>query len=225
MSWLNSLQRIVYHPGGESQMGEDEILIYIFANIGTTNKYFIDIGAGYYGNGIMSNTNKLKKQGWKGLQIDANNDNDPEIIKEYVTPKNILPMLRYYEVPDRVDLLSIDIDSFDLDIMEKIVPVYEPRVICTEINGTLNPNKSIKLKYEPGYVWDKTNKYGYSYGAAVKFCERYDYDIIFNHKNQNLFLVSKISLAATLGKYELPYIEAKQVFYHPVNPKAEWVEY
>lgn len=219
MSWLNELQIKNFMVNGKSQFGEDDIILFIFQHIGETNSFFVDIGAGFYGHGRMSNTVNLLDSDWKGVRIDANNSDDEGIIKIYITPGNVLDVLKTHNVPLNFDLLSIDIDSFDLDILEKIVPEYKPRVICTEFNATLDPEKSIKLKYEEGYVWDETNKYGYSFGAAVKFCGKYGYKIILNHVNQNLFLVRGDLIEQT------PVIEVKQTFYHAVNPSAEWETY
>jgi hypothetical protein len=219
MTWIDELQNIKKKKGTKSQYGESEIIKIIFQNIPPTQKFFVDIGAGYYGNGIMSNTNELIDEGWEGIQIDANNSDNPNIKKLFVTPENIVPFLKENEVPHGFDLLTIDIDSFDLDILEKVVPEYRPRVICTEFNPAIDPSSSCKLKYEEGYVWDKTTKYGYSFGAGVKFCNNHGYKIILNHIDQNLFLVR----GDLIG--EPPLIKARQVFYHPVNTKAEWVNY
>lgn len=218
MSWLDKLQTMDFEKGS-SQMGEAGIIDFIFKHIPPQGKYCVDIGAGFYGKGEMSNTNDLLLKGWQGLRIDADDSNDVSIKKLYVTPENIVPFLQANNVPFGFDLLSIDIDSFDLDILEKIVPTYQPRVICTEYNGTLDPTKSIKLKYEPGYVWDETNKYGYSFGAGQKFADKYGYKIILNHKNQNLFLVRSDIIT------ESPDIKAKQTTYHPVNKNAQWEDY
>lgn len=218
MNWIDKLQTINFE-GGPSQFGESGIISFIFDHIPETNKHFVDIGAGFYGHGQMSNTQGLIDQGWQGIQVDADNSDNPKIKKLYVTPDNIIPALAEWKVPYQFDFLNIDIDSFDLDILEKVVPVYHPRVICTEFNGTLDPLSSVKLKYEPGYIWDETNKYGYSFGAAVKFCEKYGYKIILNHLNQNLFLVK-----ADLIK-ESPIIQVEQVWYHPHNSAAEWDQY
>lgn len=218
MSWIDELKSISFH-GGNSQIGESAIIQFIFQHIGETNKYYIDIGAGYYDRGQMSNTDTLLRDGWSGLKIDDNNNHDTGILKLYVTPDNILPFLKDHNVPYGFDLLSIDIDSFDLDIMEKVVPAYHPRLICTEYNGTLHPDSSVKLKYEPGYIWDETNKYGYSFGAAVKFCGRYGYKILMNHANQNLFLIRSDIIQQT------PVIEVEQSYYHTVNSAAQWEEY
>lgn len=218
MKWIDELQTMDF-VGGKSQFGESGIISFIFENIGATDKYFVDIGAGFYGHGKMSNTQDLLDKGWEGLQIDADNSDSIAIWKLYVTPENIVHALKEWGAPEGFDFLNIDIDSFDLDILEKIVPVYEPRVICTEFNGTLDPALSIKLKYEEGYIWDESNKYGYSFGAAVKFCNKYGYKIILNHLNQNLFLVRGDVIK------EAPMITAEQTFYHPVNESAIWEIY
>lgn len=220
MNWIDDLQKIDF-KGGTGQFGESEIIKFIFQHLPTTNKYFVDIGAGYYGHGLMSNTLPLLEQGWEGLRVDANNDDDGSIHKLYVTPENIVPFLTEQGVPHGFDLLSIDIDSFDLDVMEAVVKKYLPRVICTEINTCLPVESSLKLKYEPGYVWDETSKYGYSFGAAVRFCEKYGYIILLNHINQNLFLVRGDLIADS----DIPEIYCEQTNYHPWNKNAEWEEY
>lgn len=219
MSWIIELQKL-NSPEGKSQFGEEGIIKFIFWNLLPANRYFVDIGAGFYGHGIMSNTKHLLDSGWHGLRIDANNDDDKTIQQLYVTPENIVPFLKQHNVLIEFDFLNIDIDSFDLDILETIVPVYRPRVICTEFNSALDPASSIKLKYEPGYIWDETTKYGYSFGAAKKFCDKYGYVIILNHIEQNLFLVRN-----DLITEDMPEITSKQTFNHPHNPDAEWEEY
>lgn len=218
MTWIEQLQSMDF-KGDKSQFGESGIIDYIFQHIQPIQKYFVDIGAGFYGHGIMSNTETLLAKGWSGIKIDADNSDDSRIYKLYVTPDNIIPFLKLHHVCHGFDLLSIDIDSFDLDILEKVVPEFKPRVICTEFNGTLDPSLSVKLKYEPGYIWDETNKYGYSFGAAIRFCNKHGYKIILNHVNQNLFLVRSDLIG------DVPVVEAQQTFYHPWNSNAVWKEY
>lgn len=204
MSWITDLQKMDFTES-KSQGGEAEIIDFIFEHLHPVNKFYVDIGAECYGEGIMSNTDHLKD--WQGIRIDANDRGNPNTKKLYVTPENIVPFLKSHKVPVGFDFLNIDIDSFDLDVLEEVVRYYGPRVICTEFNGTLDPSTSVKLKYEEGYVWDETNKYGYSFGAAVKFCTYFGYKIILNHINQNLFLIR-----GDLISIELPVITAEQVF-------------
>lgn len=221
MSWIDELQ-VKDFTGGKSQFGESSIIDFIFENLKPIHQYFVDIGAGFYGRGQMSNTKDLIDAGWNGIRIDANNEDDKTILQLYVTPENIVPFLKSHKVPFGFDFLNIDIDSFDLDVMEEVVRYYGPRVICTEFNGTLDPATSVKLKYEEGYVWDETNKYGYSFGAAVKFCNNFGYKIILNHINQNLFLMRADLIPSSV---EIPVITAEQTFYHPWNSNAQWEEY
>lgn len=69
--------------------------------------------------------------------------------------------------------------------------MHRPRLICTEFNGTLEPNVSLVLEYEDGYTWDKTNKYGYSFAAGKKLLEKNGYVIIYNQHDTNIFAVRK----------------------------------
>ena len=218
MNWIEQLQQMNFRKkSNSSQYGESEIIKFIFNNIQPENKYFVDIGAGHYNGKVISNTDDLITEGWKGLQIDANNSVNSNIKQLYVTPENILPFLEENEVPLGFDLLTIDIDSFDLDILEQVVPSYTPRVICTEFNPAIDG--CYKMKYENGYTWNKTTRYGYSFDAGVRFCNKYGYKIILNHVEQNLFLVRSDIIG------EPPLIVHKKTFYHPVDNNAEWVAY
>jgi hypothetical protein len=218
MNWVEELRKKKF-KGGHSQYGEASIIDFIFKHLPPENKFFVDIGAGFYGGGVMSNSIDLMNKGWTGVRVDASDDRDKSIIKAYVTPDNILGLMQEWDVFYGFDFLTIDIDSFDLDILEKIVPVYKPRVICTEMNTGINPNLCVKLKYEHGYTWDKTNKFGYSFGAAVKFCEKHGYKIILNHINQNLFLVRSDLIG------DISPVEVKQTYYFPNNLDAVWEQY
>lgn len=220
---LHNALTAVPKEAGESQSGEHKIIDKIFEFIEPSNKFFVDIGAGLYGRGVMSNTSHLLNKGWTGLMIDAETGGDGMIKKHFVTPDNITGILRMYGVPTCFDLLSIDIDSFDLDILDEVCEWHVPSVICTEYNGCLPPDTSVKLKHEEGYVWDETAKYGYSFGAGVKFAEKFGYRIVLNHANMNLFMIHKSVLG---DQSEVPLtILAEQQFYHAYNPNAEWVEY
>jgi len=208
---------------GGSQLGEAVIIKEIFRHIGTTNQYLVDIGAGYYDNEIISNSGLLMAEGWDGLLIDADTKGNPKIKQYFVTPDNIDGILYVNNVPTQFDLLTIDIDSFDLDVLEAIMPYYVPRVICTEFNGCLFPEFSLKLKYEEGYTWDGTDKYGYSLAAGLKFARKWGYRVVLNHVNMNLFMV----LRAALGdQADVPLdISGTKQDYHAHNENAEWVRY
>ena len=51
--------------------------------------------------------------------------------EEFVTEGNILDLLEKHAVPENFDVLSVDVDMFDLWILAKILrsDTYKPRVI------------------------------------------------------------------------------------------------
>lgn len=216
MTWITRI-RNKNLKAGFSQYDEDSIILNIFEEIKTTNKFYVDIGALGYG-ALMSNTLCLHNENWKGLAFDMDEDPNNRTIKEFITPFNILEILKKYNCPKEFDFLSIDIDSFDYDVLEEIFSEYQPRVICTEYNATLDPNSTIKMKYKEGYVWDKTNNYGYSYGAGKYLLEKNGYKVILNQDDTNLFAIK-----SDLIDFDV-HVEVNQNIYHSVNENAEWID-
>lgn len=219
VNWITKISSI--SAGSQhSQYGEDSIIEHIFENISVTNKYFVDLGAGAYGSSTMSNTRRLKQSGWKGFGVDLRNKGEDWIIERFIKPETVLGILAEQNTPKEFDFLNLDIDSCDFWVLKQILAEYSPRCICTEYNGTLPPQDSIVLKYEEGYVWDETNKYGYSFTAGKKLLEEHDYRIIYNMHNQNIFAVK-----TELVKGLIFTVPAVQVQYHPNNPSAVWEVY
>ena len=216
MNWINEI-RTPHKDAGFSQYDEDSIILNIFDAIGTTNRYYVDIGALAYG-GTMSNTQSLHNLGWKGLAFDMDEDPSNRAIKEFITPFNICDILEKYDCPKDFDFLSLDIDSFDYDVLESILEKYAPRVICSEFNGTLDPNSTIKIEYKEGYVWDKTNNYGYSFSAGKYLLDKFGYVVILNQDETNIFAIKK-----ELIDFEVNVI-ATQSIYHAINKYAKWID-
>ncbi len=216
MNWISEI-RNPRQDAGLSQYDEDTIILNTFDHIGTTNRYYVDIGALAYGT-TMSNTQILHNLGWKGLAFDMDEDPTNRAIKEFITPFNICDILKKYDCPKNFDFLSLDIDSFDYDVLESILQEYSPRLICSEFNGTLDPNSTIKLEYQEGYVWDRTNNYGYSFGAGKYLLDKYGYVVILNQDETNIFAIKK-----ELIDFEVNVI-ATQCIYHAINPLAKWID-
>jgi hypothetical protein len=219
LNWINELKTLKGN-NLQSQFSEDIIISHIFKNIGTTNKYFVDLGAGAY-DGKMSNTRTLKSNGWDGFGVDCANITDEWIIKEFIKPSNVCQILASQFTPTEFDFLNLDLDSSDFWVLKELLKEYMPRVICTEFNGVLNPKQSLVLEYEDGYVWDNTNKYGYSFAAGKKLLEENGYVIIYNLHDTNIFAVKK-ELVAGL---DFPEVTARQNIYHPINNAAVWINY
>jgi nucleoside-specific outer membrane channel protein Tsx len=192
-----------------SQHGEEVVLQKIFDHIGTTNKFFVDYGAGDGYN--LSNTRHFLNNGWTGLMMDGFHESK-DVKKEMITPDNILLLLGKYNVPFVIDLLSQDLDSCDHFILQNILFTYKPRVIICEFNPALSGKTY--LQYEKGYVWDGTDKYGFSFDYAKDIC--HEYSLVYNN-GCNLIFIHKDIVDIDLGITH----EVKRV--HPHNPKAQWI--
>lgn len=218
-NWVTEIASLPAY-GQQSQYSEEAIIDHIFKNIGVTNQYLVDLGAAAYGQSTMSNTRKLKQTGWKGYGVDIGNKGESWIIERFVKPDNILNIMQEQHTPKEFDFLNLDIDSCDFWILKKVLQEYSPRCICTEFNGTLNPHQPVVLKYDEGYTWDETNKYGYSFAAGEKLLNEYGYRIIYNMLNQNIFAVKNELVRGLIFN-----VAANQVWYHPENVHAIWETY
>lgn len=224
-TWVEKIAALP-DKGTYSQFNEDVIIQHIFKNIGTVNRLYVDLGAGAY-NGKMSNTQLLRESGWIGFGVDAEaGDDTPHLIKEVITPENVVQIMKdrvkvssEHQKESVIDFLNLDIDSCDFWVLANILKNFQPRVICTEFNGTLDPDVAVALEYEPGYMWDGTNKYGYSFAAGKALLEWYGYSIIYNQHNVNIFAVHNNELIGV----DVPKISASKDMYHPVNPSAKFI--
>jgi hypothetical protein len=94
-----------------SQNGEDGVLLWLFANIGTINcpPRFVEFGVE---GGTECITAFLRKHlGWQGLMMDGSNENlNINLRREIITAENINDLLMKYQTPSLLDLLSIDVE-------------------------------------------------------------------------------------------------------------------
>ncbi len=189
-----------------SQNREDGILQAIFKQIGTTNKYFVEIGCG---DAEECNTKLLRKQGWKGLLIDGATQKNPEIRKEFVTIENVNHLLSKYKTPKDFDLLSIDINGNDYWILKAID--RKPRVVVIEYNACFQPEESKVIPYKPKFVWNEKRMYcGASLKAINKLAENKGYELIATDNRQvNAFFVKKELIRGNFN------IKNKQKMYAP----------
>ena len=215
--WTDELETLDLSDKKHSQFGEPLIVEYILDHAFQTYLFFlVDIGAGGAGR-ELSNSRYFLEKGWQGLLFDM--DGSEGTIKEFITPFNIVELLKKNDCPKEFDFLNLDIDSFDYDVLEAILKEYTPRVVCAEFNGTLDPESKVKLAYEEGYTWDGSNKYGFSLGAGIDLFEKYGYKVVLNQQETNIFAVRKEYLPKGFNKV----IKGVKTPYHWTNTKCKWI--
>ena len=175
-----------------SQAGQDGVIESIFKAIGTTNKYFVEFGAG---DGLhLSNTANLRLHHyWEGLLMDE----DPcarlgfpvvAVKKEKVTAENVQNLFKKYKVPRSFDFLSIDIDGMDFWVWRAII-MYWPRVVSIEFNSKFRWDESFTVHYDPDRIWDGTDYYGASLAALHKLGRMKGYRLVHIVENLDAFFV------------------------------------
>ena len=174
-----------------SQYGEDGIIAKIYEHIGEGSRLAVEFGAwdGYH----MSNTARLWSQhGWSAVLIEREKDRADALARNTAKYAPRVVALRRTVSPDpdskdalekvldasgveknRVDLLSIDIDSDDADCFEALgnqcMRDWRPRVVVVEYNPTL-PNDYDVRQPVGAYC-------GCSAGALVAIAARIGYAI------------------------------------------------
>jgi hypothetical protein len=153
-----------------SQFDEDGIIDEIFRRIGTTNRVFVEFGAG---NGTENCTGFLLMQGWRGLPT-LELAWKPELTRgqlvarrEFITVDNIDGIIRDAGFSGEIDLLCVDLDGNDYHFLENI-DVVSPRVICAEYNGNIPSHIDWKMARKDDYVWDGLDD---RTGASLKALE------------------------------------------------------
>ena len=146
----------------KSQFGEDGVVGEIFRRIGTTNRKCVEFGA-WDGLHYSNTWNLWEGKNWEALLIEADPDKYDVLVRNLADFKNVKALnalvssegkdsleniLRRFDYPLDLDLLSVDIDGDDYYIMESLTS-YRPRLIIIEYNPTIPANiELIQVKGE-----------------------------------------------------------------------------
>ena len=176
-----------------SQNEEDGVISYILSKLPDCNRYCVEFGAW---DGVnFSNTYRLvAEEGYRALLIEANATRFEALLQtQKKHPDQIIArqlmlategersldnILAKEQAPQDMDLLSIDIDSFDYQIWDSLKQ-YRPKIVIIEYNPCYLPyirhihgekHKS-RFSYLVPYV-------GSSLGSMLDLCARKGYTLV-----------------------------------------------
>lgn len=179
-----------------SQNGEDgvirEILKRIYGNeLNLEEVVVVEFGA--WDGMHFSNTFSLVKNKSQAYYIEGDDNRFKKLletsqfypnitpIKEYVEPGlgngSLNSILRRSKCPNEIDVLSIDIDSCDLDIWEQFT-YASPKIVVIEINSSIPPGVILRQGKNIG---------GNSFSATIQVATKKGYSVV--HHTGNLILV------------------------------------
>jgi hypothetical protein len=172
-----------------SQNGEDGIISEIFSRLGTTDRLFVEFGAG---NGTQNNCAHLLLKGWRGFWFDGDASNiealkqrfASQIIEkrlvaaqEFFTSESAPLIFQKYRIPLEFDLLSVDIDR-NTSWVWRALAEFRPRVAVIEYNASIPPQDDWEIDYDPRAVWDGTAIFGASLLALQRIGEGMGYALV-----------------------------------------------
>lgn len=184
---------------GRSNFGEDAVIADHLASLSVYTKHFVDLAAG---DGMsMSNTALLTRQGWAGLNIECGSAPFNALANAYrsasaislcrvrVDSETIASLLVGCGVPKQFGFLSLDIDSFDFFVLDRILEQFRPSLICAEINENIPPPVKFSVLPTVKTFWDGGSMFaGQSISQLALICGKYDYVLTELHYN-NAFLM------------------------------------
>ena len=148
---------------------------------------------------------------WPGLAIEMNAELFAKLAFVYakfpwarlargrVTPYNVGPMLNAFDVPKDFTLLNLDIDSYDLRVLESILDAgFKPKVISMEINEKIPPPIYFSVDYSDDHYWQGDHFYGCSLSAAAEVVKPRGYVLESVQCNNAIFVES----GTAMGKIE-----------------------
>lgn len=186
---VTKYQRRIY-----SQGGQDGTLMYILKHIGATNKKYVEFG--FSSNDMTSGTGpntrllwESRAYGWEGLLLDSFYEN-PEINlhKVWITPDTIVHELRSRGVENGTDYISIDMDSADCFVAERVACELQPRILSVEYNSNY-PLEATIANIGEGYKWNNDRLYGCGLGVHYLIAEKCGYSIVDVVRRLDVFMV------------------------------------
>jgi len=194
-----------------SQADEDGIIESICRRIGLDTGTFIEVGCG---DGRENNSHYLLLKGWRGIWVDGNAQNIAAIraalpptdrlrvVEAMVTPDNVVELLT--PLPggtSSLDLLSVDVDSIDLQIARSAVKALRPKILVGEYNAKLPYPLAVYVDEATPAGWGGDDYQGASLAAWVETFES-DYTLVScNLAGTNAFFVRRDHASNLFGNH------------------------
>jgi len=194
-----------------SQNGEDGLILHLLSRVGVANHFVAEIGIE---DGRECNSaNLILNFGWRALLVEASADwaakaqshfrecgaeKRVTVLHATATPANIESLLSGPGVPREMDVLSIDIDSFDYWLWAALESI-RPRIAVIEYNASFGPTRSVTIPLDAPISPRPKYYHGASLTALTRLSRRKGYVLAgCDSQGVNAFFV-RDDLAAIAG--------------------------
>mgnify|MGYP001160914331 FL=1 len=181
--------------------GETAAVKRYLKDLNTNKKFYVDIGAS---DGVNSSSTLefAKDDEWEGLSIEYDQEkfsklkyiyksfNNVHLLNKKVTPDNVELIFRNSNVPKDLTFINLDVDSYDLEIIDNILKSdFKPDIVSIEINEKIPPPIYFSVVYNHNHFWEGDHFYGCSLTAANEVFSSHNY-ILGEFKLNNAIFVN-----------------------------------
>ena len=193
--------------------GEFKELNELTNQLGLKTGYAVDIAAS---DGLnQSSTYGFFKKHWAGLAIEMDPIKFSKLSYLYaefenirlarirVTPQNISSLLIAYEIQKNFTLLNLDIDSYDLRVVEEILNCgFAPQIISMEINEKIPSGVFFTVEYDNDHYWQGDHFFGCSIDAAFMTLVKFNYVLYKLEWNNAIFISPELASQHNISSLE-----------------------
>lgn len=196
-----------------SQNGEDGIIRYLFSEVGVSSKMLLEFGFGVTENNSLR---LILKEGWSGVLMDGSEASvrafnkaikkigigKVKAVQQFLDLENLRSTILESGLPERIDLLSIDVDGNDYWFWEDIT-YLNPRIVVIEYNASFGPELSLAVPYDPLFERHEKHPSGFYHGASLialtKLAHKKGYALVgCDSRGINAFFVRKDCLTESI---------------------------
>jgi len=168
-----------------SQNEEDGVLLALLNIAGWGATRFVEIGSGKSGGNAAGLAHEC---GWSGLLVELSErsvelarakfaaNRGVAAIAARVTPANVNTLLASHGFDREVDILSIDIDSYDYWILEALT--VAPRILVVEYNALFGPDRRVTIPLDQPLDATPKGYGGASLAALTALANRKGYRLV-----------------------------------------------
>ncbi len=139
---------------------ENGVIVQLFQRLGTTNKIFVQLGAGDRNKDSTLDLMLLKD--WRGFWLDSNGiavdiyrsyyrkqveGEQLKLAKAHLSKENIVRVLEDMRVPAEPDLLSVALDEHTGSSLDTCLKMYRPRVIIAQYYASPRSYTALASQY------------------------------------------------------------------------------
>lgn len=207
---------------------EDGIISEIFRRIGTSNKFFVEIGAG---DGRENNSLYLLLQNWNGFWLEANPqavasslslwkeyvlNHSLQIAKAQINQANIAGILSDLRVPENPDFLSLSVFDSSYHLLDGCLKAIKPSVISIKYDTNLGPQVALVGNKQTGKT-EADTRIGTSLKAIEMLGKAYGYSLVgCSTFGGSAFLVKSEMLG---NKFSGPF--TSETLFEPLRPRQK----